>query len=234
MSGPAAAPQIAPDVYEIVIGRVRVHLLTGERLTLIDAGVPGSARRIDAAISRLGRSSAELERVLCTHGHPDHAGGAAEFARRNGIHIAIHPADLTNLPTTPAEALRRPSRGRFFAAMTPLPDRAEPLHHGDVLPVLGGLRVVHTPGHTPGSVCFYAPRDKLLFVGDALQARLGRVGFASRLYSDDWGAARLAVQRMAELDVETIVFSHYPPWRDDANGLLRRLAAEARTSEKRR
>jgi glyoxylase-like metal-dependent hydrolase (beta-lactamase superfamily II) len=73
----------------------------------------------------------------------------------------------------------------------------------------------------------------LLFVGDALQARRGRVGFASRLYSDDYAGARASVKRMAELDVETIVFSHYPPWREDANGMLRELAARADEEAKR-
>ena len=60
-----------------------------------------------------------------------------------------------------------------------------PIEDGDVLPVLGGLEVVHTPGHTPGSVCLYGARDRVLFVGDVLQRRRGRVSFASGLYSDD-------------------------------------------------
>lgn len=226
-SGQRRTREIAPHVFEIDLGRVRAHLVAEERLTLIDAGVPGSAARIDRAIEAIGRSPDELGRVVCTHGHPDHAGGAAELVERDGVELLIHPADFANLPTTPRDAMRRPSRGRIFAAMTPLPKAATPIRDGDVLPVLGGLQVVHVPGHTPGSVCLYAARERLLFVGDALQARFGRPGFASRLYSDDWPAARLAVQRMAALDVEVIAFSHYPPWRSNANGLLRRLAAEA-------
>jgi hypothetical protein len=51
------------------------------------------------------------------------------------------------------------------------------------------------------------------------------VGYASRIYSDDWPAARRSVKRMAELDVQTIVFSHFPP-RSDAQPVLRRLADE--------
>jgi glyoxylase-like metal-dependent hydrolase (beta-lactamase superfamily II) len=117
--------------------------------------------------------------------------------------------------------------------MTRAPGRSGTVTDGDVLPVLGGLRVVHTPGHTPGTICLYAPRDRILFVGDALQARRGRVGFASRLYSDDYAGARAGVKRMAELDVETIIFSHYPPWRHDANSVLRELAARADEQERR-
>jgi glyoxylase-like metal-dependent hydrolase (beta-lactamase superfamily II) len=91
--------------------------------------------------------------------------------------------------------------------------------------MLGGLRVVHTPGHTPGSVCFYGARDRILFVGDALQRRFGRVSFASRLYSDDYGAACRSVKRLTELDVETIVFSHFAALTQGATETLARLAS---------
>jgi glyoxylase-like metal-dependent hydrolase (beta-lactamase superfamily II) len=218
--------EIAPNVFEIRLQRVRAHLIAEETLTLIDTGLRGSSAPIDRAIAAIGRSPSELRRVVCTHGHFDHAGGAAELGARDGVEVLIHGADLANLPTTLANVVRQPSR-RLFVALTPPVPHATELRDGDVLPVLSGLRVVHVPGHTPGSICLYAPGPRLVFVGDALQARLGRVGFASRLYSDDWLGARASVKRLAELDVETIVFSHYPPWRDDANGLLRRLAADA-------
>src|SRR5256714_850136 len=229
-SGRSRPAEIAPHVFEIGLGRVRAHVILENQLTLIDAGLPNSVRAIDRAIIALGRSPTEVRRVVCTHGHFDHAGGAAELARRDRVEVLIHEAALATLPLPVPAAVRRPGR-RIFVALTPLPARATPLRDGDVLPVLGGLHVVHLPGHTPGTICLYAPRDRLLFVGDALQARLGRVGFASRLYSDDWAMARASVRRLAELDVDTIVFSHYPPWRDDANGLLRRLASEAARAE---
>jgi glyoxylase-like metal-dependent hydrolase (beta-lactamase superfamily II) len=218
--------EIGQGVYAIPLRSARAFLICEERLTLIDAGLPGSRPAIEAAVRALGRSLDELERVVCTHGHPDHAGGARELAA-DGVEIMLHPADLAALSTTMRGALSRPTRGRFFASVTPEPARAVAVSDGDLIPVLGGLQVVHTPGHTPGSICLYAPREGLLFVGDALQARRGRVGFASRLFSDDYARARLSVKRLAELDVKSIVFSHWPPWRDDPNGLLRKLAAEA-------
>jgi glyoxylase-like metal-dependent hydrolase (beta-lactamase superfamily II) len=95
------------------------------------------------------------------------------------------------------------------------------------LPILGGLQVVHTPGHTPGSVCLYAAQHRVLFVGDALQVIRGKVTFASSVFSEDIALARASVARMAALDVETIAFAHYPPWRNDANGTLHTLARSA-------
>jgi glyoxylase-like metal-dependent hydrolase (beta-lactamase superfamily II) len=166
---------------------------------------------------------AELVRVVCTHGHPDHAGAARELALE-GVPILIHPADAAALATSWRDALQRPSRGRIFAAMTPEPPEVLPIENGDVLPMLGGLEVIHTPGHTPGSVCLYGRRDRVLFVGDTLQRRFGRVSYASALYSDDVTAARRAVQRLASLDVDSIVFSHYPPLQEGASETLESLA----------
>jgi len=215
---------VTRDVAPIQLTRVQAHLILEPELTLIDCGYAGSMARIRQAIASHGRSFDELARVICTHGHPDHAGAARELAAA-GVPVLIHPDDARNLATTWADVVRRPSRGRVFAAMTPLPGETRPLADGEVLPVLGGLEVIHTPGHTPGSVCLYGRRDRVLFVGDTLEARFGRVTFASRLYSDDITAARRQVQRLAALDVETIIFSHYPALERGAGAVLDGLAA---------
>jgi glyoxylase-like metal-dependent hydrolase (beta-lactamase superfamily II) len=214
------------DIATIQLLRVRAHLVLEDRLTLIDCGYAGSATRIAEAIASYGRSIDELDRLVCTHGHPDHAGSARELFER-GVTVFIHPSDADRLRSTWRDAVRHPSRSRTFAAMTPHVPRTEPLVDGQVLPVLGGLEVIHTPGHTPGSVCLYGHRDGVLFVGDTLNARFGRLTFASRLYSDDLPSARRHVQRLASLDVKTIVFSHYPPLEDRAADVLGALAARA-------
>jgi glyoxylase-like metal-dependent hydrolase (beta-lactamase superfamily II) len=214
------------DVAEIQLTRVKAHLVLESELALIDCGYAGSHERIARAITAHGRSIEHLVRVVITHGHPDHAGSARELAEA-GVPILIHPADAERLRTTWRDAFRNPSRGRVFSAMTPEPPEFVPIEDGDVLPMLGGLRVVHTPGHTPGSVCLYGARDRVLFVGDTLQRRFGRVSFASALYSDDHAAARRSVQRLAELDVESIVFSHFAPVKEGAVGILADLARRA-------
>jgi glyoxylase-like metal-dependent hydrolase (beta-lactamase superfamily II) len=214
------------DVAEIRLTRVKAHLVLEPELALIDCGYAGSRRRIARAIGACGRSIDELARLVITHGHPDHAGSARELAEA-GVPVLIHPADAEGLRTTWRDALLRPSRGRVFSAMTPELPEVVPIEDGDVLPLLGGLRVVHTPGHTPGSVCLYGARDRVLFVGDTLQRRFGRVSFASALYSDDYAAARRAVKRLTDLDVETIVFSHFAPLTENAADVLADLARRA-------
>jgi glyoxylase-like metal-dependent hydrolase (beta-lactamase superfamily II) len=216
------------DLHEIRLLRVKAHaVIDGSEITLIDSGHAGSVPAIERALAGLGASIADVRRLICTHGHPDHAGSARALADR-GIEVFIHSADAENLEVGLGDVVRRPSRGRIFAAMTPPLLGFTPLADGDVLPVLGGLRVIHTPGHTPGSVCLFAPRDGILFVGDTLQRRFGRVSYASALYSDDPEMARDSVQRLASLDVRTIVFSHFPPLREGARETLAGLAGQVR------
>ena len=185
-------------------------------MTLIDAGLPGSAGRLERYARRLGRSLDELQTIVCTHAHPDHVGGVRELVADRTTEVLMHPADMAGLQVTLREAVADRSRGKLLAFLTRGPEDATPIQDGDELPVLGGLRVIHTPGHTPGTICLYAPRHRLLFVGDALQVIRGRVTYASPIFSHDLPLARTSVARLAELDVETIAFSHYPPWRDRA------------------
>jgi glyoxylase-like metal-dependent hydrolase (beta-lactamase superfamily II) len=219
---------IVPGLYEIPLVRVKAHaIIDGEDVSLIDCGHAGSLPAIERALHGLGVSLTQVRRLVCTHGHPDHAGSARAIADR-GIEVLIHPTDAANLDVGFGDVVRQPSRGRIFAAMTPPLATFRPLSDGDELPVLDGLKVIHTPGHTPGSVCLFAERSGVLFVGDTLQRRFGRLSFASGLYSDDPVMARESVQRLAALDVRTIVFSHFPPLRDDARATLAGLIGTVR------
>lgn len=219
--------EILPGLHSVNLLGARGFLACERELTLIDTGLRGSRRRFERYLRSIGRSPAELRRLIVTHAHPDHIGAARELTADNGAEVLVHPADLAALTVTLREAWDDRDRGKLLAYFTTGPHAATPLHDGDELPVLGGLRVVHTPGHTPGSVCLYAPRHRLLFTGDMLQVIRGRVTFASRLFSADLAQARRSVARLAELDVGIIAFAHYPPWREDANQVLARLARRA-------
>lgn len=205
----------------------------GRPLTLIDAGMPWAPWTIRRRIRAIGRAPAEIERIICTHAHPDHIGGIPRLlAGRTDASALMHPADIAGLAVGLRHALRRTDdgiarRGRLLDYLTPTPARLEPIKDGDLIPALGGLRVIHTPGHTPGSICLYAAQHRLLFTGDVLQVIRGRLTHANAFFSHDIGLARRTLSRLAELDVETIALAHYPAWRRDANDALRQLAAEA-------
>lgn len=220
--------ELAPGLHAVSLLSSRGFLIIEPELTLIDAGLPGSRRLLERYVARIGRSMSELRRIVCTHGHPDHIGGVREMTAHTDAEVLMHPADIAGLNVTLREAWDARDRGKLIAWFTRGPHKATPVHDGDVLPVLGGLRVIHTPGHTPGSVCLYAPRHRILFTGDVLQVIKGKVSFAHRLFSSDYQMACGSVERLTEFDVQTIAFSHYPAWTDDANGALARLAKRAR------
>jgi glyoxylase-like metal-dependent hydrolase (beta-lactamase superfamily II) len=221
--------EIAPGVHAVRLMSVYAFLISEPRMTLIDAGLIGSARRVERYAQRIGRGLEDLTQIICTHAHPDHIGGVRELAGDREVEVLMHPADLSGLEVTLRDAVANRNRGQLIAYFTRHPGEATPVEDGQVLPILGGLEVIHTPGHTPGSICLYAARHRLLFVGDALQVIRGKVTYASAVFSEDLPMARASVARMASLDVETIAFSHYPPWRDGANAVLHDLAEKAPT-----
>jgi len=220
--------ELAPGLHAVSLLSSRGFLITEPELTLIDAGLPGSRLPLERYLAKLGRSMSELRRIVCTHGHPDHIGGVREMTARTEAEVFMHPADIAGLNVTLREAWNARDRGKLIAWLTRGPHAATPINEGDVLPVLGGLEVIHTPGHTPGTVCLYAPRDRIMFTGDVLQVIKGKVSFAHRYFSSDFPMARDSMLRLTEYDVRTIAFSHYPAWTDDANGALARLARRAR------
>jgi glyoxylase-like metal-dependent hydrolase (beta-lactamase superfamily II) len=224
---------IPPELHHVRLIGVDTFIIAepGRPLTLIDAGMPWSRWPIERRIRAIGRRPEEIERIICTHGHPDHVGGIPRLLRgRTDASVLMHPADIAGLAVGLRQALRRTDddvarRHRLLSYLTPAPTRLEPMEDGDVIDVLGGMRVIHTPGHTPGSVCLYAETHRILFTGDVLQVIRGRLTYASAFFSHDVAQARATLSRLAELDVETIALAHYPPWRDDANATLRALAA---------
>ena len=201
-------------------------LVEKERLTLVDGGLPGAGKKIIGYITRIGRSPSELARVIVTHSHPDHTGSLKRLVQITGATVMAHKADTKRSSKTESSWLHYPGQPPSFAWDVPLLHRIpahEFIEDGQVLPVLGGLRVMHTPGHTPGSVCLYLEEQKVLFTGDMLIAD----GYCFRRPVPFPGTSfrdyRTSVDRLAELPFEAACVGHGKPLCQGATTALQEM-----------
>ena len=217
----APAVELAPNVWRLpLIGSfVNGYVLRDDdgQVTLVDCGVKRSPARISTALDHLGIAPADVTRILLTHAHADHAGGLAEMARRTGGEVAVHASDAEAVRTGIAPPLDQSLRlGRLLTrvsrrgkpAFEPVPVSDE-LTDGQVLPVAGGLRVVHTPGHSPGHVSLLHEPTGVLVVGDALFNWRG-IGWSIPFFCTSFRLSQQTAQRFTELDFSTAAFMHGP------------------------
>ncbi len=204
------------EIHSLVAGIANTFLLDeGRGVVVIDAGIPHQARRILSRVRALGRSPREVRLIIVTHGHIDHAGSAAALRRLTGAPIAMHRADAP-LVATPqlqvppgrdaaTDALARLLRrlGWLVPLETFSPDVW--LEEGQSLREFGVAgRVVHTPGHTDGSISV-ALDDGALFVGDAI-LNLARVSFP--LFWQDPATARASALKIQALQPRCVYPAH--------------------------
>ena len=81
---------------------------------------------------------------------------------------------------------------------------------GDNLPLMDNVQVIHTPGHTPGSMSLFVRDKGVLIVGDALEYRRGKLKPPAKMFTENRQQAIESLRRFLELDFETICFSHFP------------------------
>ena len=210
----------------------RVTALIGDdRALLIDAGMKGSSGLILGGLRELGLSADSVTGVVVTHYHPDHAGGVRELVYGRDVTVMAHRLDARIL--TGAVEQPNPFQHRLMARLTapviervngpPTPIDTE-LEDGDVIPFDFPIQVVHTPGHTAGSISLFLPDQKLLIIGDALQYRLGRkLTPPAASVTQDPKQAMESLRKLLKLDFHTICFSHFPPFHGGARAALRQM-----------
>lgn len=237
-----AALQIAPRVWRIPAARfdfVNIYALVDDdgSVTLVDTGFKSGPARAAAGLAAMGKSVQDVARIVLTHAHGDHAGGAAALAEQAQAPVAISAIDAPFAregqapPRDPGtfvgRTLSRMSKpGKDFPAVLV----GEEFADGDLLPVAGGLRVHHTPGHTPGHVALLHEDSGVLITGDSIW-NVRKFSFGVRAFCTDIKLNRETAHVLGELDYQVAAFTHGPHESEQAKekvrGFLKAAAAKS-------
>lgn len=220
---------------------------------LLDCGLntDKTFEAFDAAFYEIGAQWSDVRRIVVSHMHPDHFGGAARARRLSGAPVSLPPieAELVAPPREGAEFFARPgahlrrhgapeadvaqikrAASEVAAAMDRfVPD--ETIDEGDVIEFAGGrLEALHTPGHTPGLLCFHDADNKILYSTDMILQRITPNVGVHWFYEDNpLGDYLASLSKLEGLDCKLVVPSHGPPF----EGLHARIA-ETRSHHRRR
>lgn len=215
--------KVADGVFQLRVLGARVTVLVEKRTAiLVDAGLWGSQGLIVNGLEQIGLSKKNLRMVVVTHAHPDHSGGLRGLVEGTGIPVGVHrlEADIVEgivPPPSPLQSpglakLTQPLFSKWMGGPVPVTGRLE---DGDVIPFATEVRVVHLPGHTEGSIGLHLPRKRMIIVGDALQYKLGRrLSPPAAAVTQDPGRAMLSLEKLLEVEFDSICFSHFPPMRN--------------------
>lgn len=220
--------QISPHIYLLPLGPVNAYLVEdGDDLTLIDTGMPGSAKKL-----QLPKAP---NRILLTHAHTDHAGSAAALQKQWNIPVWAHAEDARLVEQgIPGRTPMHLSPGavnwlvyHLFvknAAKTIEPVGIErTLRDGERLS--NGLTVIHTPGHSAGHVAFLHEKDRVLIAGD-ICANPGSLNW-STVY-EDRSLGKDSILKAAKYDFGTAVFGHGGVLKGQANKRLKEKFVRAK------
>jgi glyoxylase-like metal-dependent hydrolase (beta-lactamase superfamily II) len=222
-------------------------IVDGDDVTIIDAGLPGYWRLLEAELAAIGKTIDNIRALVLTHGDTDHIGFAARLYQEKGISAHIHTADVERARLK----VKKPSTGWGPVKIKPFVGflwysarrggfRIPPAEHlhtvedGDVLDVPGTPRIIHTPGHTPGSVSVHVPMVDALFLGDAMTTRNVLTGVTGpkpapfTLHPDE---AITSLDRIEALDATWLLPGHGPAWNGgapEAIRLIRQTAGQAK------
>ncbi|HXY74191.1 MAG TPA: MBL fold metallo-hydrolase [Dehalococcoidales bacterium] len=199
----------------------------GANVLVIDTGMPGNEERILQQVKTLDKSPKDVRVIILTHADIDHSGSAAALKKITGAMIAIHEGDAPGLAGK--KELKKVKgligvifrlMARFMKFQTVKADII--LKDGDEITP---LKVIHTPGHTEGSICLYIAGNTL-FAGDALRTNnKSHLRLPRNLWTLNMQEAIKSVKKIADLDYDILLPGHGKPVVGKASAKVKKLLA---------
>ena len=182
---------------------------------MVDAGMPGDVKRIDRYLGKIGRDVSDIRAILISHADYDHAGSVAVVQERSGaaVYAGSESAGLLSQGKSPKHM---PAPVQFvvdrFFTYRPVPAEAiKIVSDGEQIEELGDWRALATPGHCPDHHAFASEAHGILFAGDALNTRGGRLQNSQKRVTADPEAARQSALRLLRLHPAVIACGHGKP-----------------------
>ncbi len=208
--------EISPNVHWLDLGGSNAYLIVEPAtVALVDTGMPKRHKKIFEYMANLGHQPEALRHILVTHADIDHVGSLAALHKASGAQIFAGPtsADLMAQGKSPRHmpVLVQWVLDTFVKYAALARDKITIIKDGETLPILGGLQVLATPGHTLDHFSFFSATSGVLFAGDALNTRNGRINLSPPRITADKTAARHAGIRLLQLSPAVIACGHGSP-----------------------
>lgn len=223
--------KIADRVFRIDGVSGNAYIALGEKMVVVDTGMPGSGPKIVDFIQRILKEDVHnVSTIILTHQHIDHAGSALWLKNATGAKIAIHEEDADYVSGRRKPLRPKGATGAIFSLFSPFfrlrtfePDML--LKDGDSV---DGFYIMHVPGHTPGSIAVFDSGRMFAFSGDIVSRRSSRVEFAPSTFNHDGELMRRSYVRLVSRDFEQLYPGHGDPVsRAEASALVEGIGGAA-------
>ncbi len=243
-----AVLELEPNVPNVGGTMYPVLIWDEEDAVLIDTGLPGQAETITALIRQEGLQPESVTRIIITHHDMDHIGSLAQLtnyinsngADSNSVEVLSHPIEkpyiqfekmpikfsketLEKLKKQMSELQQGQQEQIQGMFSNNKPNVTGILNHEERLNCCGGIRILHTPGHTPGHICVYLERYKTLVAGDALNIYNGELAGAHPDFTYDTDMARRSIEVLTKYDIQRVICYHGGVLSGDINTMLNKL-----------
>ncbi|MGE7823171.1 MBL fold metallo-hydrolase [Paenibacillus sp. NPDC093718] len=237
------------EISAAMMGRIEtIHptfLWDHQNLVLIDTGYPGQFPLIQEQLSNIGFSVQDINKIIITHQDLDHIGSLRAMIQHSSHAPKVFASEIEKPYIEGDTRLVKLSPEAIAQALASMPDNVPPewrnafkhtlenpptapvnriLRDGEMLPLCGGIIVIHTPGHTPGHTSLYHMPSKTLIAADALNVIDGRLVGPDPATTFDLVLAQLSLQKLTHYGVRNVICYHGGLFTDNPNQRIRELA----------
>lgn len=199
---------------------------------MVDAGYKGTVDPV-GYLAKLGHSadpqgdgSHSLKHIIITHADVDHVGNLAEVQEKTGARVYTGEKSAELIPQAKYPIHNKWYIDRFarFMKVRPTPASViETVSDGDILPLMGGLHVIYSPGHTPDHHAYFSPSTGILFSGDAIVGWGGKIAPSGASISNNYPQAQHSALKLAELTPAIFACGHGKPYQHTYDELMEML-----------